>query len=167
MSLTLISELNHECKKMIKLLFANLIIYLASISSVYAFTCYDSTGNVLDSLSGTATANVYVNLQPSVQAGQNLVVDLSRSIFCRNDSPLTRRDLVSMRRGSAYGGVLSNFNGSLRYYTSSYPFPLVSPTHQQNFPSGNYTPWNTQLYLTPISAAGEWLSIKALVLRHW
>lgn len=81
MSLTLISELNHECKKMIKLLFANLIIYLASISSVYAFTCYDSTGNVLDSLSGTATANVYVNLQPSVQAGQNLVVDLSRSIF--------------------------------------------------------------------------------------
>ncbi|EMD1719445.1 fimbrial protein [Providencia stuartii] len=141
-------------KKMIKLFFANLIIYLASISSVYAFTCYDSTGNVLDSLSGTATANVYVNLQPSVQAGQNLVVDLSRSIFCRNDSPLTRRDLVSMRRGSAYGGVLSNFNGSLRYYTSSYPFPLVSPTHQQNFPSGNYTPWNNQLYLTPISAAG-------------
>ncbi len=141
-------------KKMVRLLSINLFIYFAGASSAYAFTCYDSTGNVLNSASGTATANVYVNLQPSVQAGQNLVVDLSQSIYCKNDSPLSRRDLVSMTRGSAYGGVLSSFRGSLRYYGSSYPFPLTSPTHQQNFPSGNYTAWNTQLYLTPISAAG-------------
>ncbi len=139
---------------MVRLLSINLFIYFAGASSAYAFTCYDSTGNVLNSASGTATANVYVNLQPSVQAGQNLVVDLSQSIYCKNDSPLSRRDLVSMTRGSAYGGVLSSFRGSLRYYGSSYPFPLTSPTHQQNFPSGNYTAWNTQLYLTPISAAG-------------
>ncbi|EKT55847.1 type 1 fimbiral adhesin FimH [Providencia sneebia DSM 19967] len=59
-----------------------------------------------------------------------------------------------MLSGSAYSGVLANFRGSLRYYGSSYPFPLTSPTHQHSFPSGNYTPWNTQLYLTPISSAG-------------
>nr|WP_282556900.1 MULTISPECIES: fimbrial protein [Providencia] len=139
---------------MVRLLSINLFIYFAGISSAYAFTCYDSTGNVLNSASGTATANVYVNLQPSVQAGQNLVVDLSQSIYCKNDSPAIRKDLVSMIRGSAYGGVLSKFTGSLRYYGSSYSFPLTSPTHQQNFSSGSYVPWNTQLYLTPISAAG-------------
>lgn len=59
-----------------------------------------------------------------------------------------------MIRGSAYGGALSKFTGSLRYYGSSYSFPLASPTHQQNFASGSYVPWNTQLYLTPVSAAG-------------
>ncbi|EPB1198722.1 fimbrial protein [Providencia stuartii] len=60
---------------------------------------------------------------------QNLVVDLSKSIFCRNDEPRTRRDMVSMIRGSAYGGALSKFTGSIRYYGSSYSFPLASPTH--------------------------------------
>ncbi|WP_323084902.1 fimbrial protein [Providencia alcalifaciens] len=141
-------------KQLVKLIFVNTFIYFVGVSSAYAFTCRDSTGNVLNSAPGTGTANVYVNLQPSIQTGQNLVVDLSQSIQCKNDSPTSRLDLVSMIRGSAYGGVLSNFNGSLRYYGSSYTFPLNSPTKQQNFPSGNYTAWNTQLYLTPVSAAG-------------
>ncbi|WP_029988041.1 MULTISPECIES: fimbrial protein [unclassified Serratia (in: enterobacteria)] len=119
-----------------------------------AFTCYDSTGNTLSSIAGTATANVYVNLQPSVAVGQNLVVDLSHSIFCKNDTPTIRNDVVNMLRGSAYGGVLKSFNGSLKYYGMSYPFPLNSATAVQNFNSGAYIGWNTQLYLTPISAAG-------------
>lgn len=141
-------------KNVFKLLTVNLFIYFAGVSSVYAFTCKDSTGRTLNSASGTATANVYVNLQPSIQSGQNLVVDLSQSISCKNDSPSIRKDLVSMIDGSAYGGVLSNFTGSLRYYGTLYPFPLKSPTKAYNFDSGNYTPWNTQLFLTPVSAAG-------------
>lgn len=74
-------------KKVIKLFSVNLFIYFAGTFSVHAFTCYDSTGNTLNSASGTGVANVYVNLQPSVQSGQNLVVDLSQSVFCRNDNP--------------------------------------------------------------------------------
>lgn len=131
------------------------LVLLAGYSaSSSAFTCYDSTGNTLNSASGTATANVYVNLQPAVAVGQNLVVDLLGSIKCKNDNPTIRNDLVSMLRGSAYGGILSNFSGSLKYYGSSYPFPLNSATASQNFTSGAYVGWNTQLYLTPISAAG-------------
>lgn len=143
----------HMLRRVIRpsVLFALLAGYSASSS---AFTCYDSTGNTLNSASGTATANVYVNLQPSVAVGQNLVVDLSSSIYCKNDSPTIRNDMVSMLKGSAYGGVLSNFNGSLKYYGSSYPFPLNSATASRNFTSGAYVGWNTQLYLTPISAAG-------------
>ncbi|BBG60722.1 P pilus assembly protein, pilin FimA [Providencia rustigianii] len=141
-------------KKVLKLLSVNAFIYFAGISSASAFTCRDTTGNVLSYTQSPATANAYVNLVPSVQTGQNLVVDLSQSISCRNDDPTGRKDLVSMTRGSAYGGVLTNFTGSLRYYGSSYPFPLNSATHQQNFNSGSFTPWNTQLYLTPVSAAG-------------
>lgn len=141
-------------KKMVRLLSINLLIYLAGTSLAYAFTCMDTTGNILSYTQSPVTANAYVNLVPSVELGQNLVVDLSQSIYCRNDDPLQRRDLVNMLRGSTYGGVLANFTGSLRYYGASYSFPLYSPTHQQSFPSGNFTPWNTQLYLTPISAAG-------------
>ncbi|OAT34743.1 fimbrial protein [Proteus myxofaciens] len=141
-------------KNFVKLLSVNLVIYLASISSANAFTCKDATGFTLNSASGTATASVYVNLQPNLGTGQNLVVDLSQSISCRNDDPTVRNDLVNMIKGSAYGGALSQFRGSLRYYGTSYTFPLGSPTHQQNFTSSSYTPWNTQLYLTPVSAAG-------------
>lgn len=141
-------------KKCVQLFAAGLTIYTVGISLSYAFTCTDSTGNIVNSDKGTKIADVYVNLQPSVQPGQNLVVDLSQSISCKNDSPTTRRDLVSMIRGSAFGGALVNFNGSLKYYGINNTFPLVQPTHQQSFPSGNYTPWNTQLFLTPINAAG-------------
>ncbi|WP_213221381.1 fimbrial protein, partial [Klebsiella michiganensis] len=62
-------------------------------------------------------------------------------------------DMVSMLQGSAYSGLLTNFTGSLKYYGVSYSFPLNSPTASHNFTSGNYTSWNTQLYLTPISTA--------------
>ncbi len=103
-------------KKCVQLFAAGLTIYTVGVSSGYAFTCTDSTGNILQSSNVTQTANAYVNLQPSVQPGQNLVVDLSQSISCKNDAPTTRRDLVSMIRGSAFGGALANFNGSLKYY---------------------------------------------------
>lgn len=141
-------------KNFVKLLSVNLAIYLVNISSSYSFTCRDAMGTTLNSASGPVAANVYVNLQPSVEVGQNLVVDLAQSISCRNDVPMSRRDLVSMISGSTYGGALTNFSGSLKYYGASYNFPLMSPTHQQDFPNGTYVPWNTQLYLTPISTAG-------------
>lgn len=131
------------------------VAQLTWINCASAFTCYDATGNTLNSGAVTATANVYVNLQPSVAVGQNLVVDLSSSIFCRNDNPNTRNDNVSMLKGSAYGGVLTNFTGTMRYYGSSYPFPLNSATGTHNFTSGSYTPWNTQLYLTPLTSAAS------------
>ncbi|EPO4109819.1 fimbrial protein [Enterobacter cloacae] len=38
---------------------------------------------------------------------------------------------------------------------TSYGFPLTSSTSSYNFTSGNYTGWNTQLYLTPISTASS------------
>ncbi|MCQ4034073.1 fimbrial protein, partial [Klebsiella pneumoniae] len=62
---------------------------------------------------GGGSANVYVNLTPAVNVGQNLVVDLSTQIFCHNDYPETITDYVTLQRGSAYGGVLSSFSGTV------------------------------------------------------
>lgn len=42
------------------------------------------------------SVNVYVNLQPTIAVGQNLVVDISRSVVCRNDAPTHRNDNVMM-----------------------------------------------------------------------
>ena len=129
------------------------VAQLTWINCASAFTCYDTSGNTLVNTEW-GTANVYVNLQPTLAIGQNLVVDLASSIFCRNDAPNTRDDNVSMLKGSAYGGVLKNFTGRLIYYGSNYSFPLNSATGTHNFTSGSYTPWNTQLYLTPSTVAG-------------
>ncbi|QGN39587.1 fimbrial protein [Klebsiella oxytoca] len=131
-----------------------LVCLLSGFStSVRAYTCYDSTGTILNSDTGGKVSSVYVNLQPNLGAGQNLVVDLSSSIFCKNDAPTIRNDRVSMLQGSAYSGLLTNFTGSLKYYGISYKFPLNSQTGNHNFTSGNYAGWNTQLYLTPVSTA--------------
>nr|WP_236620699.1 fimbrial protein [Providencia sneebia] len=75
-------------------------------------------------------------------------------MFCKNDNASVCRDMVNMVNGSAFSGLLAKFNGSIRYYGASYPFPLNSPTHQKSFPLGNYTAWSAQIYLTPISTAG-------------
>ncbi|NMD82944.1 MULTISPECIES: fimbrial protein [Klebsiella] len=129
------------------------VLLAGSSSGARAFTCRDATGTTLNSDTGGKSISVYVNLQPRIEVGQNLVVDLSSSISCKNDLPGQRNDRVSMLEGSAYSGVLQNFTGYLKYYGSRYNFPLGSPTASFNFTSGNYAPWNTQLYFSPVSAA--------------
>lgn len=137
-----------------RIILAFVTLALTALSeNAWAFACKDANGNFLHSEQGSATANAYVNLQPSIGVGQNLVVNLANSISCRNDAPTTRNDLVSVLVGSSYGGALSNFTGSLSYYNSTYAFPLVSQTKSVNYTSGSFQPWNTVLYLTPVSAA--------------
>ena len=126
--------------------------------------CPVGTSRVTASFSGAAdgtaipigggSANVYVNLAPAVNVGQNLVVDLSTQIFCHNDYPETITDYVTLQRGSAYGGVLSNFSGTVKYSGSSYPFPTTSETPRVVYNSRTDKPWPVALYLTPVSSAG-------------
>lgn len=139
--------------KLIYKIFCILSLVAGYSTAAHAFTCYDATGVTLDSLYGDQSTNVYVNLQPSLGVGQNLVVDLSQSIFCKNDTPEDRNDFTSILLGSSYSGLLANFTGSLKYYGSSYNFPLTSSTASYNLRSGNFVPWNAMLYLTPVSAA--------------
>ncbi len=119
---------------------------------VMAFTCkVADTGQTMTS----GSASVYVNLTPSLNVGQNLVVDISSSILCKNDAPNTRNDEVSMLSGSMFGGALENFSGSFRYHGNTYLFPLNGSTAPHNFTSGNFVPLDIQLFLTPISAASS------------
>lgn len=63
----------------IKVLFG---IYLLLIAGkVFAFSCNVDGGSSI----GAGTTSVYVNLDPVIQPGQNLVVDLSQHISCWND----------------------------------------------------------------------------------
>lgn len=131
---------------------ASVIVLLGCSFQVSAYTCQTNLGAYIPA--GGGTANVYVDLNPSVQAGKNLVVDLSTRIFCKNDLPSTYIDYVSIRQGSSYGGVLANFTGTLQYGGYSYAFPTNTQTVSIANTSDAYTPINAQLYLTPISTAG-------------
>lgn len=118
-------------------------------SSGWAFTC-QALGRTI---SGSGTLSVYVNLQPELRPSQNLVVDLSKSIQCKNDSPHFFDDPIRVGSGSAYEGVLASFSGTLSYHGSIHPFPLRSATAWVNTTSGSYQGWRTVLYLTPVSSA--------------
>ncbi|SQI95397.1 mannose-specific adhesin FimH [Klebsiella oxytoca] len=137
-------------KKIIPLL---MTLLLASWSfNAWSFACKTAAGVTIPI--GGGSANVYVNLAPAVSVGQNLVVDLSTQIFCHNDFPETMTDYVTLQRGSAYGGVLSSFSGTVRYNGTSYPFPTTSETARMTYNSIVDRPWPTVLYLTPVSSAG-------------
>lgn len=63
----------------IKVLFG--IYFLLMAGKVFAFSCNVDGGSSI----GAGTTSVYVNLDPVIQPGQNLVVDLSQHISCWND----------------------------------------------------------------------------------
>lgn len=137
-------------KKMITLM--GMVLMLCWSGSSWAFACRTAAGAKIPI--GGGRANVYVNLAPAVSPGENLVVDLSSQIFCHNDFPNTMTDYVTLQTGSAYGGVLQSFSGSVRFNGSSYPFPTRVETPRMIYDSTVDKPWPTALYLTPISTAG-------------
>ncbi|EBE3722301.1 fimbrial protein [Salmonella enterica] len=136
-------------KKMITLLTA-LLLMCWSVSG-WAFTCKTAGGTTLN---GGGSANVYVSLVPAVNVGQNLVLDLSTQIFCHNDWPEAYTDYVTLQRGSAYGGIMSGFSGTVKYNGRSYSFPTTAETAQLIYDSKTDKPWPIVLYLTPVSTAG-------------
>ncbi|HBR1439886.1 TPA: fimbrial protein [Klebsiella pneumoniae] len=135
-----------------KLLFVLLCIIFYT-KETYAFKCVDAANNVLYSSTGGGVADLYVNLTPQIQPGQNLVVDIASSILCENTRPTTRDDYVTLMSGSTYDGALRNFKGSVHYYGQTYTFPLQKPTAERKFANAGQEPWQVKLYLTPISVA--------------
>ncbi|MCS3432293.1 fimbrial protein [Klebsiella sp. BIGb0407] len=137
--------------KKIVTLMTTLLLACWSLNA-WSFACKTANGTVIPI--GGGSANVYVNLAPTVSLGENLVVDLSTQIFCHNDWPDTMIDYVTLNRGSAYGGVLASFSGTVSYDRIRYPFPTTGETARVIYNSKADRPWPTILYLTPVNTAG-------------
>lgn len=122
-------------------------------TSALAFACkVNSTGQIV----GVGTANVYVNLTPTLGVGQSLVVDLASQIECKNDTapPNLDTDYIKLTVGSAYAGALSNLKGTVYWDGSTYPMPLNSDTGNIVITDGSYRGLPFRLYLTAVGAAG-------------
>ncbi|HCB1274617.1 TPA: fimbrial protein [Klebsiella pneumoniae] len=137
-------------KKMITLL-TTLLLLGWSVNAV-AFTCkVADTGQTISS----GTANVKVNLTPSIGVGQNLVVDLSSSIVCKNDSNGgSIIDYVNLTSGSAFGGALAAFTGSVYWVGNTYPLPMNSNSSVYIITHTDYRGLPLRMYLTATGAAG-------------
>lgn len=119
---------------------------------VAAFTCkVADTGQTMTS----GAANVYVNLTPSIGVGQNLVVDLSSSIVCKNDSSGgSIIDYINLTSGSAFGGALEAFTGSIYWAGNTYPLPMNSNSSVNIITHTDYRGLPLRMYLTATGAAG-------------
>lgn len=85
----------------IKVLFGIYLLLMAG--KVFAFSCNVDGGSSI----GAGTTSVYVNLDPVIQPGQNLVVDLSQHISCWNDyGGWYDTDHINLVQGSAFAGSL-------------------------------------------------------------
>ncbi|MFP8421033.1 fimbrial protein [Klebsiella michiganensis] len=134
-------------------LFTSLLLMGWSLDAA-AFSCQvPDTGQTMDS----GSANIYVNLAPSIGVGQNLVVDLSSSIFCRNDDGSESNqliDYINLTNGTAFGGALAAFTGSIYWNTNSYPLPLNSSSSKYIVTDNNYLGLPLRMYLTATGTAG-------------
>ncbi|GAB0918534.1 fimbrial protein [Escherichia coli] len=118
----------------IKVLFG--IYFLLMAGKVFAFSCNVDGGSSI----GAGTTSVYVNLDPVIQPGQNLVVDLSQHI--------------NLVQGSAFAGSLQSYKGSLYWNNVTYPFPLTTNTNVLDIGDKTPMPLPLKLYITPVGAAG-------------
>ncbi|MCY3510145.1 fimbrial protein [Klebsiella michiganensis] len=134
-------------------LFTSLLLMGWSLDAA-AFSCQaPDTGQKMDS----GSANIYVNLAPSIGVGQNLVVDLSSSIICRNDDGSESNqliDYINLTNGTAFGGALAAFTGSIYWNTNSYPLPLNSSSSKYIVTDNNYLGLPLRMYLTATGTAG-------------
>jgi len=139
--------------KKVIVLFTSLLLMGWSLDAA-AFSCQvPDTGQTMDS----GSANIYVNLAPSIGVGQNLVVDLSSSIFCRNDDGSESNqliDYINLTNGTAFGGALAAFTGSIYWNTNSYPLPLNSSSSKYIVTDNNYLGLPLRMYLTATGTAG-------------
>ncbi|QJI37845.1 fimbrial protein [Pseudomonas sp. ADAK13] len=134
-----------------------LLLTLGLSTSANAFLCYV---NGVISVDGGGGNNVYVNLDPSVQVGQNIVVHLGNSISCKNLAPADFQDPIRIISGQ-YTGPLNNLTGSITYYGASYDFPINTPTITVNHTWGTLTPWDTVLFLKVIGSGASGITVNA------
>ncbi len=132
-----------------KLLFGIYLLLMAG--KVFAFSCNVDGGSSI----GAGTTSVYVNLDPVIQPGQNLVVDLSQHISCWNDyGGWYDTDHINLVQGSAFAGSLQSYKGSLYWNNVTYPFPLTTNTNVLDIGDKTPMPLPLKLYITPVGAAG-------------
>ena len=127
------------------------IYLLLMAGKVFAFSCNVDGGSSI----GAGTTSVYVNLDPVIQPGQNLVVDLSQHISCWNDyGGWYDTDHINLVQGSAFAGTLQSYKGSLYWNNVTYPFPLTTNTNVLDIGDKTPMPLPLKLYITPVGAAG-------------
>ncbi len=133
----------------IKVLFGIYLLLMAG--KVFTFSCNVDGGSSI----GAGTTSVYVNLDPVIQPGQNLVVDLSQHISCWNDyGGWYDTDHINLVQGSAFAGSLQSYKGSLYWNNVTYPFPLTTNTNVLDVGDKTPMPLPLKLYITPVGAAG-------------
>lgn len=151
--MTLVSKLKKVLKKKEVAALVASVCLMAYSSGANAFTCkVNATGQIVKS----GSANVYVNLTPSIGVGQNLVVDLSSQIYCKNDTfaPRIDTDYVKLTGGSAYGGALDSFDGTVYWNGKTYPMPLNTNTDNVVIEQPFFEGVPFKLHLTALGVAG-------------
>lgn len=138
-----------------RLISLSLFLLFGVSKGAYAFYC-TSLGQTING----GTTDVYVNLNPSVQVGQNLIVRLGDSIQCKNQDPPQYLDPIRIIQGQ-YTGPLDSLAGSIRYYDSPYNFPIGTPTKTVNHTWGYPRPWNTILYLKVIGSGASGIAVNS------
>jgi len=146
--MTLVSKLNKVLKKKEVAALVASVCLMAYSSGANAFACKDSSGNVISD--GHKQSTVYVNVDPKIEPGKVLVLDLSRNLSCYNFNPSVFNDYIRIVSGTGYSGDLSAFSGSLNFYGTTYPLPLYGETKEHNIKASDYIPLDVFTYLTPI-----------------
>jgi len=131
--------------------FFYIISLLLFSSKIFAFGCTVDGGATI----GSGNTNVVVNLNPTIDVGQNLVVDLSQHIYCNNSyGNWIDTDHINIEENSTFGGALTNLKGTMFWNNSTYPFPLTTKTNVLDIGEITPIPLPLKLYLTPLGAAG-------------
>lgn len=137
------------------MMLALMVLLMAWSVNSWAFTCRDNSGQLIYNSNGTKGGNIYVDINPVIQAGENIAVVLSNFISCRNDNYYQGNDFLGFETGTTFMGELSERTGYLdTYYVKRYSLPLNVFTSGKAFYDDNYMPVVADLIIESDSAAG-------------
>ncbi|MFV8982486.1 fimbrial protein [Serratia fonticola] len=137
------------------MMLALMVLLMAWSVNGWAFHCMANYGKTIYDSVGTKGGNIYVDIKPVIQAGENIVVILSKFITCKNENPYKGNDFIGFAPGTTFMGELSERTGYLdAYYNKRYSLPLKEFTAGKSFDSDNDMPVVTNLIIESDSAAG-------------
>ncbi|MCM5755547.1 fimbrial protein [Klebsiella pneumoniae] len=134
------------------ILYCSLFVSLIFSPHGRSFTCkVTDTGKIITS----GSANVKVMMAPTIGVNENLVVDLSSSIVCKNDSRNgSIVDYVNLDSGTTFGGALNAFDGSVYWAGNFYTLPMTSNSSVYAITQTSYQGLPLRMYLKATGAAG-------------
>ncbi|UAN65862.1 fimbrial protein [Serratia sp. JSRIV006] len=131
------------------------MIYSPSSLALACFLDNNRINNIGGGGGQSFTAELYLNLNPTIGVNENVIIDLSSRLMCENETGSGWTDEFYIKQGSRLVDILGTLKAVMRYNGTPYDLPLNQDTPKTVLRNrGDSADLNVVLLLSQVNNAG-------------